>query len=291
MKNILKAIPYLLVMALLLINLQTLNRIKQLEHNLRNYNQQVTGFTSQIHGIRSMIREDLEEDDLLDRFDYTVTDLTYDTATANVEIDLNQFEKDASVYLSYKEVERSVYYDDVTINVDKKPSEEVKRIELQSNAEATFMGTFNVNKYLAYELKLIVENKETIQSVNLTTIELFEKFYPDVDISLDPGTFHSSGRIEASYDLAIFNPKDLKVISALCNLKYKNKIYDSFDLLKEGKPESFGEEPLTSYYVRRDITVDMDQGAEPDFNEVIMEMIVTTDAGITYSKVWSQEYY
>ncbi len=291
MKKFLKAIPYLLVMALLLINLQTLNRIKQLEHNLRNYNHQVTGFTSQLHSIRSMIREDLEEDDLLDRFDYTVTDLTHDTATVNMEIDLNQFEKDAKFYLSYKEVERPVYYDDVTINVDKKPSDEVKRIELQGNAEATFMGSFDINKYLAYDLRLIVENKETIQSVNLTTIELFEKFYPDVDISLNPDTFHSSGRIEASYDLAIFNPKDVKVTSALCNLKYKNKIYDTFDLLKEGTAESFGDEPLTSYYKRRDITVDMDQGAEPDFNEVIMEMIVTTDAGITYRKVWPEEYH
>lgn len=290
MNKLIKSLPYLLVIALLLINVQTHKQVELLEQDLRNYSNEVRNISSTISHIKNLIQNDLEDDKLLQDFTFTIDETSNDDSMINVQVDLNQFEKNAKVYLAYKEVAASKQYGETTITFDGQPSNVEKRIELASNDNASFLGRFKANKKMRYELKLIVENKETVQSTSLNTIDLLEKYYPEIDIQLTPDTFHSSGRIDVNYELSIFNQKNINITSATCSLKYKDKIYDSFDLLKTTDVEQYGDDSLTIYNLNRTCNIDLGIGIEPDFDEVIMEMIVKTDAGITFSNVWPEVY-
>lgn len=290
MDKLKKILPYLLGLVLIWTNLQTQQKVTNLEQTIGNFRHQMNNTTSQVSSIRNMIQKDLDEDNILESFDFTVTENTDLTSDIHLNIALKELPKDAEVYLTYKEVAPKIYYsDEMEVLYDDIPSNENKRLQLTHEGDLNFSGTFPINKKFSYELKAVIENDDYMKSVTLNNLELFHKYYPDVNINLRPHQVNSDGMVHYSCNLDIYNPTNIEFLSAICSIKYKGKSYDTFDLMKETSPMTDGdEEPIVFYELDRKYTFELNENETLSFDDLSYEMIVETNAGITYKYTWTE---
>lgn len=286
MDNIKKILPYILVLILLWTSVKTMNQVENLEQKLNHYKNEISSISNNMNNIRRDIQKDLDEDNLVESFEYEIVGKYEELAIVSVDVALNKFRKGSKVFVSYEAKEFHRYDDEVTITMDVSGIGETNRIELKSNDQMLFTGQFEASKMLEYDLRLIVESDDYIETTSLSQVNLYYKFYPDVEIRLRTNEMKKNGEISYFCGLSMFGRIDMEITSAKCSLKYKGKAVDTFDLIGKFDYDKSKIEDMVGYEVDREYTVLLDADSELSFEDVTIEMIVETDAGITYSQVW-----
>lgn len=276
-------------LVLIWVNLQTLHRIDDLEQSFVNMRHLINETSNQVSGIKYIIQKDLDEDNILDSFDYSLFESLGELCDIHVNIALNELSKDSKVYLTYKEVAPKIYYSNMEVIYENAPSNETHRILLTYVDDLDFTGSFKIDKRFTYEMKLVIESDEIMKSLPLDDLDLYHDYYPQIDIDIRPYEMTSDGLVHYSCALDIYNPTDINVLSATSSIVYNGKKYDTFDLMEIAEAETYEEdEPIAFYELDRSYNFNLGENVALKFDDITLVMIVETDAGLTFKYTWSE---
>lgn len=286
MENLKKYVPYVLVLILLWTSIRTLNQVESLEEKLDRNRQEIGRVSDQMRSIQMNIQKDLDEDNLLESFDYEVDESSGELAMVRVDVVLNKFHKNSKVFISYEGASPDEKEYNTLVDVGVIDTDESQRIELVRNEQLIFTGQFKANKKLIYRPTLIVESDDLIETKRLSSIDLYYKFYPYVEIEIGPNRMDADGTISYRSQLQMFGNGEIDITSAICDLRYKNKIVDSFDIIVDSEAEIMNDGDVIMYDLDRTYQIELGSDEILSFEEITIEMKVETNEGITYTKKW-----
>lgn len=274
----------ILLLVIIVSNLSMRQQMSYMTQDINNYRQMLDGLSNDLRNLRYDMNEEMNEDNLIQSFNYDVESYNEDEVNVNIEVVLGKIEKDAIVTMSYRPkapIDKGNLYIQVP-----EPSEEWVPITTFTNDRLTYNGEFIEQKYYSYELRLNVEGSTEVEGAYVDEINFINKFFPIIEGRMVPFSYTSTGEVEYQVHLTTFNERDDEVKSILCYVFYKDTEIDSFDLIDiENSRENIDSE-ISEYSHIRKITYELPEGEEIEEFDLTYEMVVTLESGTVFVGEW-----
>lgn len=201
----------------------------------------------------------------------------------NVEIAFNSIYKNSKVFLAYQEL----YNNKKDIhNSDSK--KEWTQMEMNCTNGVNYEGSFIASYSSNYDLRVIVENGEGVQSEEISSIDLYSKLNAGIGRDIDIKEFGKNGKVKYIVQISEYkNDDDISLVSAESTIYYKGKAIDTIDVFEESKKENKEKlrsrlEPGENYwYAIKEVVIETDDN-NLDEDEVMIKLVLKDSIGNSY---------
>lgn len=247
-------------------------RINELNYSIRN--------------IENSINELINEDKLIGEKKISVLKVKEGAevkAQVSVDVAFNTINKNSRVFLAYQEFcnnTKGTNYSD--------SKEEWEQVEMISTNGVNYKGSFIASYSSNYDLRIIVENGDGVQSEEISTLDLYSKLDARIGRDINIKELKKNGKIKYIVQISEYKKdEDINLVSAQSTIYYKGKAVDTIDVFKESKKENKEKiraqlEPGENYwYAIREVDIEVDDNGL-DEDEVIIELKLKDSIGNSY---------
>ncbi len=281
----------MLLAILIVMNSLILSSVGNLRNDIANLKNDTRSVSSRINSMEITIDNLYAEKKMIQNVNVEIENIEDEYKDANISINVvfNEIGTGSKAYLMYRE--KAIYEKDYFIeDYNDKPNiekNEWNRVEMVSQNDLEFIGTFRGTYESDYELQIIVEDNSVKKIEKMSDVDLYSKLRGRFNIDIDVNEMSSDGKIDYDVRIGEFNSNDkTKLISAESTLYYKDKIIETVDIMKESTNDGIRMEQAINEWHYVNVQFDVQDNSETIFEDIRIKVVVKDALGNTYYKHW-----